>query len=84
MRCGQAVPGSAIHLAYARRVTTAQLLLRGAHIDHRVSGAVAGDAVAVADGRILAVGAAADLTDLVGPHTTVLDLAGASLLPRRR
>ncbi len=39
------------------------------------------EAVAVRDGRILAVGAAAELADLRGPQTEVVDLAGRLLLP---
>jgi predicted amidohydrolase YtcJ len=39
------------------------------------------DAVAVADGRITAVGAAADIEPLIGPATRVLRLGGETLLP---
>ena len=38
-------------------------------------------AVAVRDGRILAVGSAADLAELQGPSTVVTNLAGKLLLP---
>jgi predicted amidohydrolase YtcJ len=39
------------------------------------------EAVAVRDGRLLAVGSAAELADLRGPQTEVVDLAGRMLLP---
>lgn len=39
------------------------------------------DAVAVSDGRILAVGAAAEVNATAGPNTRRFDLAGRSLLP---
>ena len=39
------------------------------------------DAVAVAGGRITAVGRHADVKDLIGPDTEVVDLAGRLLLP---
>lgn len=39
------------------------------------------EAVAVADGRIVAVGTDADVMELQGPSTSVLDLSGKMLLP---
>ncbi len=39
------------------------------------------EAVAVRDGRIVAVGGAADIRGLVGPRTEVVELGGRSLLP---
>ena len=39
------------------------------------------DAVAVRSGRIAAVGKAADLREQIGPRTTVMDLAGETVLP---
>jgi predicted amidohydrolase YtcJ len=39
------------------------------------------EAVAVRDGRILAVGSAAELAELQGPSTVVTNLAGKLLLP---
>jgi predicted amidohydrolase YtcJ len=62
-------------------MTKADLLIRRAHLDPRVTGGVPGDAVAVAGGRILAVGPTDALADLATPDTRVIDLAGASLLP---
>ncbi len=38
-------------------------------------------AVAVADGRIVAVGSQDDVRELVGPRTEVVDLAGRMLVP---
>jgi len=39
------------------------------------------EAVAVRDGRILAVGSSAEIRRLVGPQTRVVDLAGRSVVP---
>ncbi len=39
------------------------------------------EAVAVRDGRILAVGSTADIRRLAGPQTRVIDLAGRSVVP---
>lgn len=39
------------------------------------------EALAIKDGRILAVGAASDLAELRGPSTEVLDLTGRTILP---
>ncbi|MEP6758617.1 MAG: amidohydrolase family protein [Actinomycetota bacterium] len=39
------------------------------------------EAVAIADGRIAAVGAQSDVRALAGAHTEVIDAAGASVLP---
>ena len=39
------------------------------------------EAVAVRDGRILAVGTTADIRRLIGPQTRVIDLAGRSVVP---
>ena len=39
------------------------------------------EAVAVAGGKIVAVGMAADVVALVGPDTRVIDAGGRSLLP---
>jgi predicted amidohydrolase YtcJ len=40
-----------------------------------------GQAVAVRDGRIVAVGTDDEIRELVGPHTELVDLAGRMLLP---
>lgn len=39
------------------------------------------EALAVRDGRIVALGTAAEITELAGPATTVIDLAGRLVLP---
>src|SRR5262249_8682367 len=59
----------------------ADLVLTGGHaylVDAARSWA---EAVAVADGRIVAVGTDAEVSALVGRHTEVIDLAGRMLLP---
>ena len=59
----------------------ADLVLRGGHaylVDAARSWA---QAVAVAGGRIVAVGTDAEVSTLIGPHTEVIDLAGRMLLP---
>jgi predicted amidohydrolase YtcJ len=57
----------------------AELVLRGAPVLR--DGAWAGDAVAIAGGRILAVGSSDDVEPLVGPGTVVERLEGRWLLP---
>ena len=61
-------------------ITADVLFLNGAvvTVDERRPRATA---VAVAHGRVLAVGSDADLRDLRGPATQVVDLAGRALLP---
>ncbi|MCW2588312.1 MAG: amidohydrolase family protein, partial [Mycobacterium sp.] len=39
------------------------------------------EAVAITDGRIVAVGARADVADLVGPDTEVVELADGCVMP---
>ena len=59
----------------------AELVLRGGHaylVDAARSWA---DAVAVAGGRIVAVGTDAEMSELIGPRTEVIELAGRMLLP---
>jgi predicted amidohydrolase YtcJ len=61
--------------------TTADLVLTGGHV-HTVDPAQPrAEAVAVAGGRIVAVGSAADVRARIGPRTRVIDLAGRLLLP---
>jgi len=60
----------------------ADLLLTNAHLLTMSRRPAPGaDSVACRDGRLLAVGAAADLTPLRGRRTEVVDLAGRLLLP---
>src|SRR5262252_9093877 len=59
----------------------ADMVLRGGHaylVDAARSWA---QAVAVAGGRIVAVGTDAEVSALIGPRTEVIDLAGRMLLP---
>ena len=59
----------------------ADLVLRGGHaylVDAARSWA---QAVAVADGRIVAAGTDAQVSELIGPRTEVVDLAGRMVLP---
>jgi predicted amidohydrolase YtcJ len=59
----------------------ADLVLTGGHV-HTVDPArPRAEAVAVRGERIAAVGSAAEIADLVGPRTRVIDLAGRLLLP---
>ncbi|MEQ8935885.1 MAG: amidohydrolase [Amphiplicatus sp.] len=58
----------------------ADLIISGGPVHTGAAGAPA-EAVAVTDGRIIAVGATAEINTLVGPHTEKIDLAGAALYP---
>ena len=59
----------------------ADLVLTGGHV-HTVDAAhPRAEAVAVRGERIAAVGSAAEIADLIGPSTRVVDLAGRLLLP---
>ncbi|MFJ9680394.1 amidohydrolase [Streptomyces sp. NPDC101194] len=53
------------------------------HVEHLAADTAGppADTVAIADGRIIAVGTAADLEPLRGPGTAVHDFAGAVILP---
>ncbi|MCA9736482.1 MAG: amidohydrolase family protein [Gemmatimonadetes bacterium] len=60
---------------------TADLLLRGGTVWTGAADAGRAEALAILDGRILAVGSAAELAPLVGPTTEVLELEGRTVLP---
>ena len=64
-----------------RAVTPADLIVTGAHVLTMDDARSTAQAVAVRDGRILAVGAAADIDGLRGPRTAVLDAANSTVLP---
>jgi len=59
----------------------ADLVLRGGHVHTMDAARTRAEAVAVANGRIVAVGSDAALAAYVGPDTEVVDLAGGTLLP---
>ncbi len=58
----------------------ADLVLRGGRVFRGLAEGFA-EAVAIADGRILATGTDADIAALAGPATRVLDLAGRAAIP---
>jgi predicted amidohydrolase YtcJ len=59
----------------------ADLVLTGANVVTRDSARPSATALAIRGGRIVAVGADADVRALVGPKTRTLGLAGATVLP---
>jgi hypothetical protein len=59
----------------------ADLVVRNAHIYTSASGHPKAEALAVRGGRIVAVGAEADVKSFIGPQTKVLDLSGLTVLP---
>ncbi|MEQ8179483.1 MAG: amidohydrolase [Amphiplicatus sp.] len=58
----------------------ADLIVSGGRI-YTGAGDAPVEAVAVTDGRIVAVGGAVEISALIGPHTEKIDLAGAALYP---
>jgi predicted amidohydrolase YtcJ len=62
-------------------VSTADLLFTGASVETMTDGARPADAVAVRGGRIVLVGSSAEVQELVGPQTRVVELRGETLLP---
>jgi predicted amidohydrolase YtcJ len=69
--------------AYAQHAdaTAPDLLLVGGKILTMDAAATVAEALAVRDGRILAVGTDAALRPLAGPKTRIIDLAGRSVVP---
>jgi predicted amidohydrolase YtcJ len=61
--------------------TPAELVLRGGTIYTLEAGRPEADALAIREGRIVAVGSWADVAPLVGTETVVLDLSGMSAYP---
>ena len=59
----------------------ADLVLTGGHVHTVDPGRPRAEAVAIRGERIVAVGSVADVADLVGPRTRVVDLAGRLLIP---
>jgi predicted amidohydrolase YtcJ len=60
---------------------TADLVILGGRIETRERDDGTPDALAVRDGRIVAVGAGSDVQEWVGPRTEVIELAGETVLP---
>ena len=65
----------------ANAVTSADLVLIGGPVMTMVPARPAARAVAIAGGRIVAVGEERDITNLRGPRTRRVDLRGRTLLP---
>ena len=59
----------------------AERIIRGGPIVTVNPGQPAAEAVAIADGRIVAVGTEADVIKLAGPATAITELAGRTLVP---
>ncbi len=62
-------------------MTTPDLLLTGGRVRTLDPERPSASAIAIADGTIVAVGRDAELRDLAGPATEVIDLGGAAALP---
>ncbi|MHA6203445.1 amidohydrolase [Dyella soli] len=60
---------------------TADLILRGGRFTTLDRSCPEAEAVAIADGKFVAVGTAADVMALAGPRTRVVDLQGRRVLP---
>lgn len=60
---------------------TADLVLIGGRVLTMAPQLPQAEAVAIADGRIIAVGSAAAVKAHIGPHTTVLDTGGLTVVP---
>ncbi|CAM3908719.1 amidohydrolase family protein [Kibdelosporangium persicum] len=58
----------------------ADLVLRGGPV-HTLAGPGAATALAIRSGRVLRVGADADIRGLIGPGTDIVDLAGRAVIP---
>ena len=67
--------------AGALRAAPAERIIRGGPIVTVNPAQPAAEAVAIADGTIVAVGSEADVMKLTGPETVVTDLAGQTLVP---
>ena len=62
-------------------MTAAHLIVTNARILTMDEDAPRAEALAIGDGHILAIGGAAEIMALSGPHTEVIDARGATLLP---
>lgn len=70
-----------VGLIGCQSVPEAELLFRGGQVLSMEDDAPAAEALAVADGRILWLGAEADAQAWIGPDTEIVELAGRTLLP---
>ena len=68
-------------LAFAQGAATAELIFRGGTIVTLEAAQPSVEAVAIGDGRIIALGTEAEILALQTPETVVVDLEGAVLLP---
>ncbi|MCA9736629.1 MAG: amidohydrolase [Gemmatimonadota bacterium] len=80
MRRRAAILGLSLFLAACGAEPPADLVLTGGRIHVTVGGPVV-DAIALRDGRVLAVGGEYDLERWIGPDTRVEPLRGATVLP---
>jgi predicted amidohydrolase YtcJ len=76
-----APPIAAAAPAAARAATTADLIFHGGTVVTANDAQPEAEALAVRDGRIVAVGSAAEIAALAGPDTRVIDLQGKTVLP---
>ncbi|HEX8317866.1 amidohydrolase [Longimicrobium sp.] len=76
--CAPAAPGLAVAAALS---PAADLVVVGGTVWTGVDGAPDARAVAVRDGRIVAVGSEAEVRRLAGPETRVVDAAGSMVVP---
>src|SRR6202021_3250429 len=60
---------------------TADLVVQGGRVHTLDEASTTVEALAVADGRIVAVGSSHQLSGLIGSRTTVVDLHGRSVIP---
>lgn len=76
-----ALVGGHVGRARGTTMTAPDLILANGRITTLDRSRPEAEAVAVADGRILAVGTAAEIMPLAGPATTVIDLRGRRAVP---
>jgi predicted amidohydrolase YtcJ len=66
---------------FAQRPPLPETILVNGHIVTVDAGFTTAQAVAIADGRFIAVGTTASIRTLAGPSTTVIDLRGRTVIP---
>jgi hypothetical protein len=76
-----ACAGLLLHLNAAHAAETADAIYSGGPILTMDGAKPRAEAVAIKDGRILAVGTATDVKALAGPGTKAVDLAGRTMIP---